>query len=289
MRKEKSTAIMKSCYYCNKKSTDKTLLALHYVRSHWEDVRKKQKNKGPKTKFLHPNSLLLNSNVEGNIPKASKTQSFPVQDFQDSKHSNANHNSAHKSEDTSRFINERVKKYFSMPISMASTNDVEVITLEEDEPEVIKVDEDSPMLPLTLPASLDKDNPNNYFVNFCNKQLKQPESLIKTANSTNEDCKPLCHQKNNSRAPLFGKVAKPTIQSMSIAGNQQKVQIMISSDGKVEVCGLLSWQQLFQMPDGKLQIFNSQGPAVSALKHRIQAKLVAIGGSMPLPLEPLPN
>ena len=78
------------------------------------------------------------------------------------------------------------------------------------------------------------------------------------------------------------------LQSMSIAGSQ-KLQIIRSSNGKMEVCGLIPWQQLFQMPDGKLQIFNSQGPAASALKPRTQAKLVAIGRSMPLPLEPLPN
>ncbi len=37
---------------------------------------------------------------------------------------------------------------------------------------------------------------------------------------------------------------------------QQKVQIIRSSDGKIQVKGLLPGQQLVQMPDGKLQIFS---------------------------------
>ncbi len=37
---------------------------------------------------------------------------------------------------------------------------------------------------------------------------------------------------------------------------QQKVQIVRSSDGKIQVRGLLPGQQLVQMPDGKLQIFS---------------------------------
>ena len=44
---------------------------------------------------------------------------------------------------------------------------------------------------------------------------------------------------------------------------QQKVQIVRSADGKIQVRGLLPGQQLVQMPDGKLQIFsnpNAQQP-----------------------------
>ena len=37
---------------------------------------------------------------------------------------------------------------------------------------------------------------------------------------------------------------------------QQKVQIVRSADGKIQVRGLLPGQQLVQMPDGKLQIFS---------------------------------
>ena len=41
--------------------------------------------------------------------------------------------------------------------------------------------------------------------------------------------------------------------------SQQKLQIIKSADGKVQVRGLLPGQQLVQMPDGKLHIFSSQG------------------------------
>ena len=39
---------------------------------------------------------------------------------------------------------------------------------------------------------------------------------------------------------------------------QQKVQIVKSADGKIQVRGLLPGQQLVQMPDGRLQIFSNQ-------------------------------
>merc|ERR1719410_2618818 len=41
---------------------------------------------------------------------------------------------------------------------------------------------------------------------------------------------------------------------------QQKVQIVKSADGKIQVRGLLPGQQLVQMPDGRLQIFSSNAP-----------------------------
>ncbi len=41
---------------------------------------------------------------------------------------------------------------------------------------------------------------------------------------------------------------------------QQKVQIVRSADGKIQVRGLLPGQQLVQMPDGKLQIFSQPPP-----------------------------
>ena len=42
------------------------------------------------------------------------------------------------------------------------------------------------------------------------------------------------------------------------SGSQQKVQIVRSSDGKIQVRGLLPGQQLVQTPDGKLQIISQQ-------------------------------
>ena len=55
-------------------------------------------------------------------------------------------------------------------------------------------------------------------------------------------------------APVIAPMAAP-----SSAANQpqQKVQIVRSSDGKIQVRGLLPGQQLVQMPDGKLQIFTN--------------------------------
>jgi nucleosome-remodeling factor subunit BPTF len=50
--------------------------------------------------------------------------------------------------------------------------------------------------------------------------------------------------------PSSGAVSTPS-------GPQQKVQIVRSSDGKIQVRGLLPGQQLVQMPDGKLQIFTN--------------------------------
>ena len=44
----------------------------------------------------------------------------------------------------------------------------------------------------------------------------------------------------------------------SSAPVQQKVQIVKSADGKIQVRGLLPGQQLVQMPDGRLQIFSNQ-------------------------------
>lgn len=52
-------------------------------------------------------------------------------------------------------------------------------------------------------------------------------------------------------------VATPTVvQPQAQQQTQQKVQIVRSSDGKIQVRGLLPGQQLVQMPDGKLQIFS---------------------------------
>ena len=68
-----------------------------------------------------------------------------------------------------------------------------------------------------------------------------------------------------------GVASTPTLQNIISPGNitgiqqsstnasspQQKVQIVRSADGKIQVRGLLPGQQLVQMPDGRLQIFSS--------------------------------
>lgn len=54
--------------------------------------------------------------------------------------------------------------------------------------------------------------------------------------------------------PTVGGVQNPAVTNAS--SPQQKVQIVRSNDGKIQVRGLLPGQQLVQMPDGKLQIFS---------------------------------
>merc|ERR1719330_422917 len=61
-----------------------------------------------------------------------------------------------------------------------------------------------------------------------------------------------------------GKVAIPSLVNKGAPaispgpGTQQKVQIVKSADGKIQVRGLLPGQQLVQMPDGRLQILSNQ-------------------------------
>ena len=59
---------------------------------------------------------------------------------------------------------------------------------------------------------------------------------------------------------------------------QQKVQIVKSADGKLQVRGLLPGQQLVQMPDGRLQIFSSNTP-VSGGTPMKTAKPTPIAGA----------
>merc|ERR1719450_1079005 len=67
-------------------------------------------------------------------------------------------------------------------------------------------------------------------------------------------------------------------QQAPAAPVQQKVQIVKSADGKIQVRGLLPGQQLVQMPDGKLQIFSSQQTSTaSPIKPGQGAKI--IGGN----------
>merc|ERR1719341_3038352 len=100
-----------------------------------------------------------------------------------------------------------------------------------------------------------------------------------------KDGKIIGHQVSNAGAAPPGKVAIPSLASKNqpgAAGTQQKVQIVKSADGKIQVRGLLPGQQLVQMPDGKLQIFSSQ--AASPLKPGPGAKV--LGGGTPLPSLP---
>ena len=73
---------------------------------------------------------------------------------------------------------------------------------------------------------------------------------------------------NPSATPTLMQTEPPTnaIPSMQQQQQiQQKVQIVRSSDGKIQVRGLFPGQQLVQMPDGKLQIF-SQATTVQQQK-----------------------
>ena len=75
--------------------------------------------------------------------------------------------------------------------------------------------------------------------------------------------------------PLPPPVAQPTPAS---PGQQQKVQIVKTSDGKIQVRGLMPGQQLVQMPDGKLQIFSL--PSTNAATTTTQQQPPAVGGSI---------
>ena len=70
-------------------------------------------------------------------------------------------------------------------------------------------------------------------------------------------------------------VAQPT---PTTPGQQQKVQIVKTSDGKIQVRGLMPGQQLVQMPDGKLQIFSL--PSTNAATTTTQQQPQAVGGSI---------
>ena len=88
------------------------------------------------------------------------------------------------------------------------------------------------------------------------------------------DGKIIGHQLSTTSTPP-GKIAiapatpKPTLAAVAPiqASPQQKVQIVKTADGKIQVRGLLPGQQLVQMPDGKLQIFsNPPGGATPGIR-----------------------
>ena len=93
-----------------------------------------------------------------------------------------------------------------------------------------------------------------------------------------KDGKIIGHQASNAMAAPPGKVAIPSLASKPQPSAQQKVQIVKSADGKIQVRGLLPGQQLVQMPDGKLQIFSSQ--SASPLKPGPGAKVLG-GNTLP--------
>jgi len=98
-----------------------------------------------------------------------------------------------------------------------------------------------------------------------------------------KDGKIIGHQMAGGAPP--GKVAIPSLVNKGAPaispgpGTQQKVQIVKSADGKIQVRGLLPGQQLVQMPDGKLQIFSSQqaSSTASPVKPALGGKV--IGGN----------
>ena len=78
-------------------------------------------------------------------------------------------------------------------------------------------------------------------------------------------------------AGVSNSVATPTIvqpvqiqQQQQSPQTQQKVQLVRSSDGKIQVRGLLPGQQLVHMPDGSLQISPEQPAVQATIPHQTQ-------------------
>ena len=83
-------------------------------------------------------------------------------------------------------------------------------------------------------------------------------------------------------APVIAPMAAPP----SAANQpQQKVQIVRSSDGKIQVRGLLPGQQLVQMPDGKLQIFTNPNASPVTSAPGSAAKPVVTPGTLASPIK----
>ena len=81
-------------------------------------------------------------------------------------------------------------------------------------------------------------------------------------------------------------VVAPITSPSSVAQPQQKVQIVRSSDGKIQVRGLLPGQQLVQMPDGKLQIFtNPNASPVASAPGPVAKPAVTPAGTMASPIK----
>ena len=82
--------------------------------------------------------------------------------------------------------------------------------------------------------------------------------------------------------PVIAPMASP---SSVAAQPQQKVQIVRSSDGKIQVRGLLPGQQLVQMPDGKLQIFTNPNASPVASAPGSVTKPVVTPGTLASPIK----
>ena len=82
--------------------------------------------------------------------------------------------------------------------------------------------------------------------------------------------------------PVIAPMASP---SSAAAQPQQKVQIVRSSDGKIQVRGLLPGQQLVQMPDGKLQIFTNPNASPVASAPGSVTKPVVTPGTLASPIK----
>ncbi len=88
-------------------------------------------------------------------------------------------------------------------------------------------------------------------------------------------------------------VASPQIQPTAVNSTpspavaagapQQKVQIVRSSDGKIQVRGLLAGQQLMQMPDGKLQIVATPNAASPNVVSGGGGNLIAASNAVATP------
>ncbi len=85
---------------------------------------------------------------------------------------------------------------------------------------------------------------------------------------------------NPSASPqVVGSPVPSAPPAAAMGSPQQKVQIVRSSDGKIQVRGLLPGQQLVQMPDGKLQILTSTNSGGAATTNTLST---AAPGTTPI-------
>ena len=89
-------------------------------------------------------------------------------------------------------------------------------------------------------------------------------------------------QQNSSPSNITGIQQTPP----ATPSPQQKVQIVRSADGKIQVRGLLPGQQLVQMPDGRLQIFSSPATGTSTVVTTSNTTTVAAPGPSRMVLQP---
>ena len=127
-----------------------------------------------------------------------------------------------------------------------------------------------------VPTVVNQNSPNqqNMIQPGTKKVFLSKDGKIIGAQLVHQPTQPNANSANNTgkiAIPTVGGVqnpsATPTLMQTGPPANaipspqqqqqtQQKVQIVRSSDGKIQVRGLLPGQQLVQMPDGKLQIFS---------------------------------